>query len=123
MDIIGFWKITDINAFDKSFKQTWRTVEDVLADESVHPMQKVMAQGMYLFREDGKCLQLMPKELVGGEGEPYDDKLVIGKEDDWKEEGGKLFIAAVEDGENDWQEAVPDGGGYVIFNMFKITKA
>ncbi len=107
---------------DKSFKQTWRTVEDVLADESIHPMQKIMAQGMYLFREDGKCLQLMLKEIVGGDGESYDDKYVIGQTSDWKEEGGKLFVAAVEDGENDWQEIVPDSDSFIIFNMFKIAK-
>ena len=123
MSITGLWKITDINAMDKSFKQTWHTVEDVLADENIHPMQKVMAQAMYLFRGDGKCLQLMPKEIVGDDGDSYDEKYVIGRTADWKEEGGKLFIAAEENGENDWQEIVPDGESFIVFNMFKIAKA
>ncbi len=123
MSIIGLWKITDMNAMDMSFKQTWRKIDELLADDGVHPMQKIMAQAVYLFREDGKALQLMPKEAVGGEGEPYDDKYVIGMQTDWKEEGGKLFIAAEENGEPDWQELVPEGDGYVMFNMFKIVKA
>ena len=123
MNIIGLWKITDMNAFDKSFKQTWRKADELLADENVPPMQKAMAQAVFLFREDGKSLQLMPKEVTGGEGEPYDDKFVIGHIADWKEEGGKLFIAAEENGENDWQEIVPEGDSYIMFNMFKIAKA
>ena len=123
MSIIGLWKITDLNAMDKNFKQTWRSVDELLGDDSVHPMQKVMAHAMYLFNEDGKALQLMPKEIVGDDGEPYDDKYVIGRIADWKDEGGKLFIAAEENGEPDWQELIPEGDSYIIFNMFKIAKA
>ena len=49
MDIIGMWKIAEVNVMGQDFKQTWRTVEDVNADASVNPMQKVMAQAVYLF--------------------------------------------------------------------------
>ena len=58
MSIVGKWKITDANVFDMSFKQTWRKVADVLADENVHPMQKGMARTVYVFEEDGKALML-----------------------------------------------------------------
>ena len=46
MDILGMWKIAEVNAIDMNFKQTWKTVEQVAADESIHPMQKTMAQGV-----------------------------------------------------------------------------
>ena len=90
MDIIGMWKIAEVNVMGQDFKQTWRTVEDVNADASVNPMQKVMAQAVYLFEQDGTFKQLMPKEIAGGEGEPYDDKYVVGHVGKWKEDA--LFV-------------------------------
>lgn len=124
MSIIGLWKITDMNVIDMNFDQTWRAVDGVLADETVNPLQKQMAQSKFLFREDGRALQLMPKELdKSGRFMAYDDKFVISKETKWKNEGDRLFIAAEENGEADWQEIVHDGDGYVLFDMFKIAKA
>ncbi len=120
MDIIGLWKITDVNVMDIDFNQTWRKVEDMLADESVHPLQKAMAQARYLFKDDGTWVQLMPKELDrDGKFESYDDSYVIGHTAGWKEEGGKLLTEM--DG-NEWQEMVPDGDGFIAFSMFRIVK-
>ena len=122
--IIGLWKIVEVNVMDMEFNQTWRSVEDLTADEAVHPMQKAMAQAKFLFREDGKALQLMPKALdTRGEHEAYDDSYVIGRETDWKEDGGKRYLSTVENGNVVWQEIVPSGDGYVIFDMFKIVRA
>ena len=119
MDIIGMWKIAEVNVMGQDFKQTWRTVEDVNADASVNPMQKVMAQAVYLFEADGTFKQLMPKEVAGGDGEPYDDKYVVGHVGKWKEENGKLFTES-DDG---WDEAVPTDNGFEVFGFFRIVKA
>lgn len=124
MDITGMWKVSEVNVFDKDFKQTWRTSADILADGSINPMQKLFAQTCYKFEEDGTAVSLMPKALVpAGEAEAYDDEYVLAKKTQWKEENGKLFIAAEENGEADWQEMTPAGEGFEIFGYQRIVKA
>ena len=119
MDIIGMWKIAEVNAMGNDFKQTWKTVDELNADENVHPMQKVMAKAAYLFEQDGTFKQLMPKEIAGDDGEPYDDKYVVGHVGNWKEENGKILT----EGDDGWQEAVPTAGGFEVFGFFRIVKA
>lgn len=119
MSITGMWKIAQVNAFDMDFNQTWKTVEELTADPSIPPMQKNMAQCVYLFEEDGTLKQLMPKELAGGEGEPYDDKFVVGHVCSWKEEDGKLMV----EGEDGWEEAPATADGFEVFSFFRIVKA
>ncbi|MBQ8120412.1 MAG: hypothetical protein IJ172_06525 [Ruminococcus sp.] len=118
MDILGMWKIAEVNAIDMNFKQTWKTVEELTADENIPPMQKQMAQSVYLFEADGTLKQLMPKELAGGEGEPYDDKYVVGHVCGWKEEDGKLMV----EGEDGWEEAPATADGFEVFSFFRIVK-
>ena len=124
MSIIGLWKVSEVNAFDKNFKQSWRTVEDIAADPAVNPMQKAFSQAAYKFEEDGTLYSLMPKALVpAGEGEPYDDDYVIAKKTRWKEENGTFFAAAEDDGELDWQKMSPTDNGFEIFGYQRIVKA
>ena len=126
MGIAGKWIITDVNAFDKDFRQTWRTAADLIADSEANPMQKAMAQSVFVFDENGEFKQLIPKELdADSEYAAYDDSYAVAKKSKWKEESGKLFVAAEENGEDDWQEIVkaPDGEKLVIFGFFKIAKA
>ena len=124
MDITGMWKISEVKVFGKDFKQSWKATADILADESISPMQKVFAQSSYKFEEDGTALSLMPKAIVpAGEGEAYGDEYVIAKKTQWKEENGKLFIAAEENGEADWQEMTPAGEGFEVFGYQRIVKA
>ena len=119
MDILGMWKIAEVNVMDENFKQTWKTVQQVAEDDSIHPMQKTMAQGVYLFEQDGTFKQLMPKEIVGDNGELFDDKYVVGHVGKWKEEDGKIFT----EGDEGWQEAVPTDNGFEVFGFFRIVKA
>ena len=126
MDILGKWIITEVNAFDKSFKQTWRAASDLIADSEANPMQKAMAQSVFVFEADGTFKQLMPKELdADGEYPAYDDDSFIAKTSKWKEDNGKLFVAAEENGQDDWQEVqmLQDSESLVIFGFFKIVKA
>ena len=123
-DIEGLWKITEMNAMDMNFRQTWKSVADLDSDPDVPAMQKVMAKALYLFRKDGTFLQLMRKEFdEDGEFEKYNDDLVIGKTGGWKEEDGKMFIAGEENGEPEWSEIVPSGDGLEIFGFFRISRA
>jgi len=124
MSIIGKWKVTEANVFDKSFKYTWRKAEDVLTDESITPFQKVFARSVYVFEEDGRALTLLPKDLIpADEAEgAYDKDFVITHTGQWKEENGKFFIATEENGNTEWNEIVPDGGSYIILNMHRIEK-
>ena len=86
-------------------------------------MQKAIAQGAYLFRDDGTVISLMAKALVPeGEGEAFDSNYVIAHESKWKNEGGKLFIAAEENGQDDWQEMIPVGSGFEIFGYQRIVR-
>lgn len=118
MDIIGMWKIAEVNVMDNDFKQTWKTVDELNADENVHPMQKIMAQAAYLFEQDGTFKQLMPKEAAGGEGEPYDDNFVVGHVGKWKEEDGKLMV----EGEDGFEQAPATDNGFEVFHFFRIVK-
>ena len=119
MNITGLWKITEVNVFDQNLKQTWLTVEAIKKDTAINPMQKAMAQAVYLFEADGQFKQLLPKEIAGDEGEPYDDKYVLGRVAGWKEENGKLFV----EGEDGWEEAAPTDSGFEIYSFFRIVKA
>ena len=119
MNITGLWKITEENVFDQNLKQTWLTVEAIKKDTAINPMQKAMAQAVYLFEADRQFKQLLPKEFAGGEGEPYDDKYVLGRVAAWKEENGKLFV----EGEDGWEEAAPTDNGFEIYSFFRIVKA
>ena len=129
MSIIGLWKVKELNVVEvnketHSITRTWRTSEDIAADGSVNPMQKAFAQSAYKFEEDGTVLSLMPKAIVPeGEGEAYDDEFVIAKRTQWKEENGKLFLAAEENGELDWQEMIPAGDGFEVLGYQRIQRA
>ena len=119
MDVVGMWKIAEVNAMGKDFKQTWKTVGELADDPNVNPMQKVMAQAAYLFEADGTFKQLMPKEIAGGDGEPYDDKYVVGHVGSWKEEDGKLLV----DTDDGFEEAPATDNGFEVFHFFRIVKA
>ena len=104
----------DIKEFAKELSEATKNMSDEQRATVRQMFEKVADQ------LDAPCAA---SAVPRGEGEPYDDKYVIGMQTDWKEEGGKLFIAAEENGEPDWQELVPEDDGYVMFNMFKIAKA
>ena len=129
MKLSGMWKITamsvvEVDPQDHSISKTWRGSEDIIGDERIHPMQRLFAQGVYKFEEDGTAYSLMPKALVpAGEGEAYNDEYVIAQKTQWKEEDGKLYIAALENGEPDWQEMIPAGEGFEIFGYQRIARA
>lgn len=122
MNITGTWKVTEVCVFGEDFSQSWRTAEDILADSTVSPLQKAFAMAAYQFEDDGTALSLMPKEVTGGEGEPFDDTYVIAQRTKWKEENGSLFIAALENGEDDWQEMLPAGEGFEVFGYQRISR-
>lgn len=121
-DILGMWKIDEVNAIDMSFKQTWKSVEELESDPDVPPMQKMMARTAFFFEPDGRLLQLMPSDLAEGEGERFDDAYVIGKSVKWKEEGGKLFASSEENGEDVWSEVVPLDGRIELYGFFRLSK-
>ncbi|MBR6101375.1 MAG: hypothetical protein IKP95_03015 [Ruminococcus sp.] len=122
MDIIGKWKIAEANVFDKNFKQTWKTAEEIQSDPGVNPMQKAMSRGVYAFEEDGTLLSLFPKDMNDGSMEAYDDEFIIGNKSKWKEEDGKLFTATEENGELEWNEAVPTDNGFELLRFHRIVK-
>ena len=125
MGIIGKWSVTEAKVFDKDFKYTWRKVADVLTDGSITPFQKVFARTVYVFEEDGRALTLLPKELIPAAEaeEAYDTALAVAHTSQWKEEGGKFFIATEENGNTEWNEIVTDGEEYIILDMHRIAKA
>ncbi|MBR4226475.1 MAG: hypothetical protein IKR86_06870 [Candidatus Methanomethylophilaceae archaeon] len=118
-DILGQWKISEMNAMDMSFKQTWMTIEELDSSESVPEMQKMMAKAAYRFEPDGRFLQLMPKEAGPLEGcEEYDERYFVGHVGGWKQEDGK-YLVEYDDG---WSEAVPCGDGFELFGFFRIVR-
>lgn len=123
MEISGLWKIGAVCVFGKDLSQKWMTSEEIEADASVNMMQKVMAKIVYDFREDGTVLALMPKEYdADNEFGEYDDKYGVSHSFKWKEENGRLMIAAEENGEDDWSEMEPVEGGYEVFSYQRITR-
>lgn len=124
MELTGLWKIAEVCVFGSDFSQKWMTVEEMDADASVNMMQKVMAKTMFDFKDDGTVLALMPKEFdKDNEFGEYDDKYGVSNTFKWKSEDGKLYIAARENGEDDWQELVPNGEGFEAFGYQRITRA
>ena len=123
MTVTGLWKVSEVNVYDEDFNQSWKTTEEITADENIGPMQKAMARAAYLFEEDGTLLSLMPKEIAGGEGEAYDDNYVIAKKTAWKEQEGRLYAAAEENGSQDWQEIVQVNDALELFGFQRIVRA
>ena len=123
MDLTGLWKIAEINALDKNFKQTWKATEGLDADDSVSEMQKTMAKTLYLFKEEGRFITIIPKNAVKDEGfEEYDEEHFIASAGEWKEEDGKTFVSTEENGEIEWTEAIPRDTKFEIFGFFRIER-
>ena len=121
MDVIGLWRIVEINAMDMSFKQSWRSVDDL---DGVPEMQRMMAKAAFMFEEGGRLLQLLPKEMdVDGGHEAYDDAYVVGQANGWKEEGGRLMVSNMDDSEEVWTEAVQAGDMIEVYGFFRLSKA
>ncbi len=120
-DILGMWKIDEINAIDMSFKQTWKSVSELESDAGIPDMQKTMAKSAFVFEQGGRLLQLMPAGLAG-EGERFDDDYAVVHEGKWKEEDGKIFASSEENGEDVWSEVVPLDGRIEVFGFFRLSK-
>lgn len=138
MNIIGKWKITEQNVFDKNFNRSWRTSEDLVADPEVEDYIKQSINYIYVFTEEGKMLLLFPipadapKEeveaaIASGEFRLFDDHTMILEEKDWKEEDGKLMFDSGTKGEvlgekiSPWIEIMEIKGG-IEFNGYRLAK-
>ncbi|MBR4696913.1 MAG: hypothetical protein IKP18_00490 [Candidatus Methanomethylophilaceae archaeon] len=100
MNVVGRWKIKEVQMLDSDLNRTWRPVEDVLADDSID--DKALFMSKVMFTEDGRILMMLEKpadmsqeevdEMVAeGEMELYDGYLVYEKHP-WKEEDGKVLF-------------------------------
>ena len=123
MDIKGLWKISEINAFDADFNQTWYKVQDLLANESVNEQQKVMANASYFFGDDGIVLILFPKsyQKMGQDAQIFRNEYIIAKKNKWKEDGGK-FLINTQDSDDRWEELIPTDDGFELFGYQRIVK-
>ena len=135
LNVVGRWKIEKVLFMDSDLNQSWRPVEDILADDSVE--DKDLFYSKALFTEDGRLLMMLEKpedmsqeevdEMVAsGEMEVYEDYLVYEKFP-WKEEDGKILFdsgAKMEVlGEEipSWIEIKSDGDGILLFT-YKLVR-
>ena len=124
MELIGRWKISEINAIGMDFSQTWKSTDGLDDDPEVPEMQKTMAKTQYVFEDGGRYVSILLKDLAGdGDYEEYDDCNIVSHIGSWKEEDGRYFVSTEENGEIEWNEAVPWGEeGFELFGFFRIAR-
>jgi len=135
INVVGRWKIKEVLFMDPDLNQTWRSVEDLLADESVDDKDLYMSKVM--FTEGGEILMMLEKpddmsqeevdELIAsGEMEAYEDYIVYEKFP-WKVEDDKVMFDSGTKGEilgmevSPWVE-IKGNDDEVFFMTYKLVK-
>ncbi len=136
IDVSGVWKIKEACLLDSDLNEVWRTVEDIMADDSIE--DKALYNSVAVFRDDGELCMAMPipddmseeeiKELVEEEGfERCGKDYLIYEKYPWKEEDGKILYDSGARGEvlgeeiSPWEE-ITGTGGEIIFSSYKLVK-
>ncbi len=136
-NVLGIWKIKASLCYDDDMKQSWRTVEDLLADDSVE--DKDSYKSVFVFNEDGYLLSAVPtpddmtKEEVdemvaAGEVEKFGDRYLVVEKHRWKEEDGKIYYDSGTTGEFLGEEVSPwieiaGTDEELEFLMYKLVRA
>ena len=135
INVVGRWKIKEVLFMDPDLNQTWRSVEDLLADESVDDKDLYMSKVM--FTEGGEILMMLEKpddmsqeevdELIAsGEMEAYEDYIVYEKFP-WKVEDDKVMFDSGTKGEvldmevSPWVE-IKGTDDEVFFMTYKLVR-
>jgi len=135
INVVGRWKIKEVLFMDPDLNQTWRSVEDLLADESVDDKDLYMSKVM--FTEGGEILMMLEKpddmsqeevdELIAsGEMEAYEDYIVYEKFP-WKVEDDKVMFDSGTKGEilgmevSPWVE-IKGNDDEVFFMTYKLVR-
>jgi len=135
INVVGRWKIKEVLFMDPDLNQTWRSVEDLLADESVDDKDLYMSKVM--FTEGGEILMMLEKpddmsqeevdELIAsGEMEAYEDYIVYEKFP-WKVEDDKVMFDSGTKGEvldmevSPWAE-IKGNDDEVFFMTYKLVR-
>jgi len=135
-NVIGTWKIKASLCYDDDMKSTWRSVEDLLADDSVD--DKDSYKSIFVFDEDGYLLSAVPipddmtKEEVdemvaAGEVERFGDDYLVVEKHRWEEKDGKIYYDSGTTGEflgeevSPWVE-IPGTDEELEFLLYKIVR-
>ncbi len=135
INVVGRWKIKEVLFMDPDLNQTWRSVEDLLADESVDDKELYMSKVM--FTEGGEILMMLEKpddmsqeevdELIAsGEMEAYEDYIVY-ERFPWKVEDDKIMFDSGTKGEilgmevSPWVE-IKGTDDEVFFMTYKLVR-
>jgi hypothetical protein len=135
INVVGRWKIKEVLFMDPDLNQTWRSVEDLLADESVDDKDLYMSKVM--FTEGGEILMMLEKpddmsqeevdELIAsGEMEAYEDYIVY-ERFPWKVEDDKIMFDSGTKGEilgmevSPWVE-IKGTDDEVFFMTYKLVR-
>ena len=100
INVVGRWKIKEVSFMDQDLNKTWRSVEDLLADDSVE--DKNLYRSKVMFTEGGEILMMLEKPddmsqeevdemMASGEMEVYESYIVYEKFP-WKEEDGRIMF-------------------------------
>ncbi|MBR2254222.1 MAG: hypothetical protein IJ856_00125 [Candidatus Methanomethylophilaceae archaeon] len=115
IDVVGRWRIKEVLLMDSDLNKTWRSVEDIMADDSIDDKNIYLSKAEFL--ENGRLLMMLEKpddisqeeidEMVSsGEMELYGDYLVYEKFP-WKVEDGKVMFDTGTKGEFLEEEVSP----------------
>ena len=138
IDIVGSWRIKEVQLMDSDLNVSWRTVDDILADDSVEESDKRIYRGRAIFKDNGELCMACPlpdgvtkadiaEELESGEVEMCGESEIIYEKFPWKEEGGKILFDSGAEGEvlgvkvSPWVEITECDGGICLF-MYKLVK-
>ena len=115
IDVVGRWRIKEALVMDSDLNKTWRSVEDIMADDSIDDKNIYLSKAEFL--ENGRLLMMLEKpddisqeeidEMVSsGEMELYGDYLVY-EMFPWKVEDGKIMFDTGTKGEFLGEEVSP----------------
>ena len=139
MNVLGTWKIKTAQTLDReTFNMVEKSVEDILADESIDNDEKKMLACKFIFKDDGYVYTAMPipedmpqeeidEYINSGEGWIIDGLLGFERKE-WKEEDGKVKFNTGTKGEvlgeaiDPWLEITENEDGSIKYFTYGLVK-
>ena len=139
MNVLGTWKIKTAQTLDReTFNMVEKSVEDILADESIDNDEKKMLACKFIFKDDGYVYTAMPipedmpqeeidEYINSGEGWIIDGLLGFERKE-WKEEDSKVKFNTGIKGEvlgetvDPWLEITENEDGSIKYFTYGLVK-
>lgn len=135
----GKWKLKEVLTFNEDFERVWKSVDELLADESIDDSDKRLYSMMLEFSDDGfiRMMMAIPEDVPqdeidaavqSGELEIFENNMMVFEKHQWKEADGKIMYDTGVKGEvfgepvDPWEE-IKEEDGMIKMLTYHLVKA